>query len=189
MSSPYKGLSSFTERDAEIFFGRAAETRQCLANLRASGLTVLYAPSGVGKTSLLAAGVIPELKKTAFRRSGQNRPEHWPVYVRSWTEDPGALLSAGIIDEMNHQGIEAGTPEETWPSRLVRWTVAMKGPVFLILDQFEGIYTNQLDPAGVDRFIEAFGELIALPDSGGHVSMGGWYHFVTRVCYVGLCRK
>jgi hypothetical protein len=57
-ASPYKGLSPFDDSplDALLFFGRSRETEIVAANVLASRLTVLYGPSGVGKSSLLRAG-------------------------------------------------------------------------------------------------------------------------------------
>ena len=52
-SSPYLGLVPYDEQDAAYFFGREKETRLILANLFASPLTLLYGPSGVGKSSIL----------------------------------------------------------------------------------------------------------------------------------------
>src|SRR5580698_4604891 len=54
---PYVGLTPFTEEDAEFFFGRERERRIIAANLRTSRLTLLYGSSGVGKSSVLRAGV------------------------------------------------------------------------------------------------------------------------------------
>src|SRR5437764_6189102 len=61
-SSPYKGLRPFLEDDASIFFGRDKETRIISANLRTRRLTLLYGPTGVGKSSVLGAGVLNHLK-------------------------------------------------------------------------------------------------------------------------------
>lgn len=61
--SPYKGLIPYTEKDAVYFFGREKETRLIIANLFASPLTLLYGPSGVGKTSVLRAGVASDLTR------------------------------------------------------------------------------------------------------------------------------
>ena len=55
---PYVGLDCFREKDAALFFGRDAERTRIIGNLRASRLTLLYAESGVGKSSLLRAGVV-----------------------------------------------------------------------------------------------------------------------------------
>ena len=64
-ASPYKGLSAFedSELDALLFFGREREVAAVAANVLASRLTVLYGPSGVGKSSLLRAGVARRLRE------------------------------------------------------------------------------------------------------------------------------
>src|SRR5207237_4040862 len=63
-SSPFKVLAACddSELDALFFFGRERERDVVVANLIASRLTVLYGESGVGKTSLIAAGVVRELR-------------------------------------------------------------------------------------------------------------------------------
>jgi WD40 repeat protein len=62
---PFKGLAPFGDTDLEVlfFFGRARETEVIAANLQAARLTVLYGPSGVGKSSVLRAGVTHRLRK------------------------------------------------------------------------------------------------------------------------------
>jgi hypothetical protein len=54
-------LRPFGVEDNDRFFGRVKESHEVAALWRANKLTVLYGPSGVGKTSLLQAGVIPLL--------------------------------------------------------------------------------------------------------------------------------
>src|SRR3982750_4028317 len=63
-ASPFKGLAAFddSELDALFFFGREREREVIVANLLASRLTLLYGESGVGKSSLLAAGVARALR-------------------------------------------------------------------------------------------------------------------------------
>jgi WD40 repeat protein len=65
--SPFKGLAAFedSELDALFFFGRERERAVFVANLLAARLTVLYGESGVGKSSLLGAGVARELRSLA----------------------------------------------------------------------------------------------------------------------------
>ncbi len=63
--SPYPGLSSFTEKDAGVFFGREREVEELWGRIRSRKLLAVIGPSGVGKTSFLRAGVIPA------------RPEEW----------------------------------------------------------------------------------------------------------------
>jgi len=66
-SSPFKGLASFgdSEHDRLFFFGRERESELVTANLMAARLTVLYGPSGVGKSSLLRASVARRLRSRA----------------------------------------------------------------------------------------------------------------------------
>jgi hypothetical protein len=59
--SPFVGLRAFREEDHDRFFGRLGESHEVAALWRASKMTVLYGGSGVGKTSLLQAGVMPLL--------------------------------------------------------------------------------------------------------------------------------
>jgi hypothetical protein len=61
--SPYQGLAPFEERDAAYFFGRESEKRLIVADLHAAPLTLLYGASGVGKSSVLRAGVLPLLRQ------------------------------------------------------------------------------------------------------------------------------
>ena len=60
--SPYRGLRPYTEADAAFFFGREAEGENVAANLLSARLTLLYGPSGVGKSSVLLAGVVSSLR-------------------------------------------------------------------------------------------------------------------------------
>src|SRR5262249_46922847 len=55
LTAPFRGLAPFdeSELDALLFFGRETETEIAVANLLAARLTILYGPSGVGKSSLL----------------------------------------------------------------------------------------------------------------------------------------
>ena len=70
LESPYRGLAAFddSELDALYFFGRERDSEIVVANLIASRLTVLYGPSGVGKSSLLLASVARAVRRASKRR-------------------------------------------------------------------------------------------------------------------------
>ena len=59
---PFPGLEYFRTEDAELFFGRENETARLVARILSSAFTLLHAPSGAGKTSLLNASAIPDLE-------------------------------------------------------------------------------------------------------------------------------
>src|SRR3989442_7552842 len=96
-ASPYKGLAAFGDSplDALLFFGRERERETIVANVLASELTVLYGPSGVGKSSLLRAGVAQEL-----RRLGSGTV----VVHDAWADDPVPSLISSIADESGGLG-------------------------------------------------------------------------------------
>src|SRR5256885_10592520 len=87
--SPFKGLAAFADSDLDalFFFGREREREVVVANLLASRVTLLYGESGVGKSSLLAAGVVRELRALA--------PTAAIVFVDVWS---GQL--DGLLDEL-----------------------------------------------------------------------------------------
>ena len=66
--NPYKGLRPFTEADAADFFGRDALVERLHRTLCEAGsqLVALVGPSGSGKSSAIAAGLIPRLREGAI---------------------------------------------------------------------------------------------------------------------------
>jgi hypothetical protein len=88
---PYKGLNPFEQNDEAFFFGRNNDQKIVISSLYGSSLTVLYGASGVGKTSLLRAGVVPELKRSHNVAA---------VIFRQWQgDDFRDLLRAEILKE------------------------------------------------------------------------------------------
>jgi len=61
---PYRGLLPYDAEDAELFFGREDDVASCLRRLRDTGVLVVIGPSGVGKSSLVRAGVVASLART-----------------------------------------------------------------------------------------------------------------------------
>src|SRR5207244_2380471 len=61
--SPYRGLSSFQERDADVFFGREAEVAELLQLLEQEPVVAVVGDSGSGKSSLLQAGLAFHLRR------------------------------------------------------------------------------------------------------------------------------
>ena len=86
---PYVGLAPFGEADADRFFGRDAERKRIIANLQASRFTLLYARSGVGKSSLLRAGVVARIAAAPGSRLV-------PFIFSSWSGDPNVELPKAL---------------------------------------------------------------------------------------------
>src|SRR5262245_6427998 len=64
---PYKFLDYYTERDAGLFFGREQEVEAICSHILAHRSFVLHGRSGVGKSSIIRAGLMPRLKAQGHR--------------------------------------------------------------------------------------------------------------------------
>jgi WD40 repeat protein len=138
-ASPWKGLAPFedSELDALLFFGRERESEVIAANLIANRITVLYGSSGVGKSSVLRAGVAHLL------RQEQNAEV---IVFATWTGDPlSALIEA------------AGESGDSLADALADAADRAGGDLYLILDQFEELFLYHR--AG-GRFAEQLAEVL-----------------------------
>jgi WD40 repeat protein/class 3 adenylate cyclase len=72
--NPYKGLRAFEEADAADFFGREALTKHLVERLASTRFLAVVGPSGSGKSSVVRAGLVPELRRGALPES-----ERWQV--------------------------------------------------------------------------------------------------------------
>ncbi|MGH3082365.1 MAG: hypothetical protein ACRDNH_14715, partial [Gaiellaceae bacterium] len=127
---PYKGLAAFadSELDALFFFGREREIEVIAANLIAARLTVLYGPSGGGKTSLLRAGVTQRLRKegTAI------------AVVSNWSGDPISGLLSAVEREVRRVAPDAASPPPGSVAEILSgWTRRLGADLYVVLDQFE----------------------------------------------------
>ena len=121
VEGPYVGLDYFTEADAGIFFGRDSERKRIIGNLRASRLTLLYAESGVGKSSLLRAGVAARSRRSRAP-SVAGAAQQVVVVFSAWRGDPTAGLVAALERSIkpligDRGGIRCGAACSSTPSR------------------------------------------------------------------------
>jgi len=95
--SPYFGLDYYDEKFGAWFFGRETDGSKIITNLRAARLTLVHAESGVGKTSLLRAGVAWRLHRLADDTFARGRPvRSIPVVFSSWKDDPTTELATAV---------------------------------------------------------------------------------------------
>jgi WD40 repeat protein len=149
--SPYKGLASFddSDLDALLFFGRERESEVIAANLMAARITVLYGPSGVGKSSVLRAGVAHRLRQEQGVEV---------VVFSTWTGDP----VAGLIEAIGGDG-------ESLVDDLIQAAGRAGGDLYLILDQFEEYFLYH--PRG-GEFAQQLAELVRRPGLRVNVLIG-----------------
>jgi WD40 repeat protein len=156
LSSPYKGLAAFedTELDALLFFGRGRDTDMIAANLMASRFTILYGPLGVGKSSVLRAGVVRKLRAVA--------PDAHVVVKDSWAGGPEAELVRSVAESL---GVGPPTDDAPLSDGLAEMTSRHGGELYLVFDQFEELFVYP----GAEDFAAALAEVVRLPDLRANV--------------------
>ncbi|MGV9295986.1 nSTAND1 domain-containing NTPase [Amycolatopsis sp. NPDC003676] len=91
---PYRGLASFKQEDAGSFFGRRRSTDALVARLAAktgAGVVMLIGASGAGKSSLIAAGLLPRLEE----------PGSWTTVTMTPRDNPIRELAARVPELEN----------------------------------------------------------------------------------------
>lgn len=89
---PYKFLDYFTEQDAQIFFGREPEVEAICSQILAHRTFILHGRSGVGKSSIVRAGLSPRLKTEG----------HAVFVIRCFT-DPLHQIEAALAEIINER--------------------------------------------------------------------------------------
>lgn len=131
-AGPYVGLEPLRTPDRPYLKGREDDQRVVIANLRTASLTILYGAAGVGKSSLLLAGVVPQLQ--------QDFPKTPVVVFRDWiSADYPRRLARACIDATWRLGTDHPRPAEDRPldEVLRACAEASRSTVLVLLDQFE----------------------------------------------------
>ena len=168
--NPWLGLSSYSEETRAYFHGRDDEAAELARRVQRKLLTILFGQSGLGKTSLLRAGLVPKLRGEGF----------CPVYVRvdyapespppaeqikqaifrataaagHWTRPGSAVEGESLWEFLHHRG------------DLLRDASGRTVLPLLIFDQFEEIFTiAQADDAVRLRAKEFLADLADLVEN------------------------
>lgn len=162
--NPWPGLASFTEDDQDFFRGRGREADELARLVRRERLSVLFGRSGLGKSSLLAAGLAPRLRDD----------QHLPVLLRidyraglAPRQQVWQALAAEVA--RRHMHAEPPRDDETLWAYFHRagagfWNERNR-PVLpvLVFDQFEELFTQgQADDAARERAAAFVAELADL---------------------------
>ncbi len=167
----YPGIRSFTKDDSHIFYGRNKDIEQLAQFISLEKMVALYGKSGLGKTSLLNAGVVPHFIETGKKCKVTNI--RFGNYI-------AADIHSDIKDFVNLTPVQKfkdaviGKPDEAFWNSFVSTKITKDTNSLwsyfkcfqsqqpdiehiLIFDQFEELFTYQ------DSDIEAFkNELAAL---------------------------
>lgn len=137
-NEPYIGLRPFHRAERNRFFGRSTEAQAIMELWRSHRVTVVHGPSGVGKTSLLRAGVLPQCERddtytlpVARVTTSAPLPTHRHANYNPYTVSLLAAWSPGAsAPTVGHL-----TVAQFLLDRLGRVTGSR--PVYVVIDQFE----------------------------------------------------
>ena len=144
---PFKGLASFEPVDADYFFGRERLVAELVARLVGAGFLGIVGPSGIGKSSVLRAGLLPALAGGVLPGS-----EGWRRLLLRPGERP--------LEELRRVLVSGATD----PLAEALDAVPANGRLLLAVDQLEELFTACRSEPDRAAFIDALARAAADPD-------------------------
>lgn len=147
LPSPYRGLYYFEPKDTKLFFGRDAQVKELVNATKNRNFIPILGASGSGKSSLVFAGLIPELAKQknwlfTYFRLGSNLD---PFYALAQALVPLYRLDQDSTDEMKQaNSLAQSLRDKSLEINHVFTNIQRKHPqhkLLLFADQFEQLYT------------------------------------------------
>ncbi|MHC0068442.1 nSTAND1 domain-containing NTPase [Nostoc sp. UIC 10890] len=137
-NNPYRGLSSYDEKDSNLFFGREEQIQKLYQKVvdNKQQLTLVLGASGTGKSSLVKAGLIPKLRKDdkAWRILPPFRPGESPLKSLN-----------NVLESVKQPLIQAGTSSRLFTpaeESLGNWFKNNpQAKLLVVIDQFEELIT------------------------------------------------
>ncbi|MBW4495166.1 MAG: hypothetical protein KME26_19175 [Oscillatoria princeps RMCB-10] len=163
---PYKGLFAFQREDAQFFFGRERFTEAAIDSLRNQPFLAIIGNSGIGKSSVVFAGLIPELSKLGNWHFLTFRPKNSPF--RQLAEELVSFLNPALTKDEPQFIQEQANYGEGLKNKELKLTDILSDEckknnpnqyLLIVVDQFEELYTLCL-PDERNLFIENLLEVI-----------------------------
>ena len=140
--SPYKGLLKFEADDKDKFFGRVGEARrrhryirELITYLQTQNILLLLGASGSGKSSLIQAGLIPQLK---------DQSDYNQLVSLTFVPDVNPFISfhSCLLTKYGQSAAElARTVKEDTLIKVVQ-SLKKDSPWVILIDQFEELFTR-----------------------------------------------
>src|SRR3954471_6394482 len=165
--NPYKGLQAFGESDADDFYGREALVGELAAAVGDHRLVAVVGPSGIGKSSVVKAGLVPALRNGVLPRS-----DRWVISDMFPGTYPFEELAAAMLRvavERPHDLVEELTRDELGMARVAKQVLPQETELLLVVDQFEELFTLTVDEETRRRFLDGLAALAGDPRSRVHV--------------------
>jgi formylglycine-generating enzyme required for sulfatase activity len=150
---PYPGLNAFSSEERGVFFGRGAEVRAVVERLRAEPFVLVAGDSGVGKSSLCRAGVLPRIREGALGGG-------WTVVTLVPGRHPLMALAGALAPVVGADESRVNEALREGPQALGRLMRPRpgEGGMLLFVDQLEELLTLA-SPEEAPLAAEALGRL------------------------------
>ena len=159
VANPYRGLEAFDEQDAAVFAGRESVIEVLLGRVAVSPLCAVVGPSGVGKSSVILAGLIPAVRSGAL-------PGDWLVARMRPSQTPVAALDEGLRSVWPGGGsppeLDLRRDSLVDAARII--TSRADTHLLLVIDQFESTWSADVADSERERFLSLLVEALNEPD-------------------------
>jgi formylglycine-generating enzyme required for sulfatase activity len=175
--NPFRGLAPFEAEHQGLFFGRDTDIRALLGRLRHQSLILVAGDSGIGKSSLCRAGILPRVARGAL-----DEYRDFVLLTLVPGRRPLAALSVVLAPILRQTEAELRARLADAPGELgsaLRAAHQQGHGLLLFVDQLEDLVTLS-EPAQAECFARFLGEL-ALPASGVRVLLTVRGDFLTRL--------
>ena len=153
VNNPFVGLRPFESDESLLFFGRQTQTMEILQRLHQFHFVAVTGSSGSGKSSLIKAGVVPQLKAGYLVRLN----DHWIISTMKPGETPVRNLVDSIVDQIDHHnnGLTDLTSEKLLEKirkkgvegilDVLKLVLKSNTNFLLLVDQFEELFRFSFD--------------------------------------------
>jgi WD40 repeat protein len=167
--SPYVGLTAYGEGDHYFFCGRERDIGVVRGNLQGARLTLFYGESGVGKSSVLLAGVVGRMRAEVaenalvLQEEFDGEAPFGVAVFRSWVDPPVEPLMEAIRTAasaaLGGRNLEPWSPETSPTKTLREWARDIR-TIYVVLDQFEEYFLYREKDSGPVTFADTFPRIV-----------------------------
>jgi tetratricopeptide (TPR) repeat protein len=152
-TNPFKGLRAYSKDDAGTLFGRERDMVLIHDRLFSGKTTLLFAGSGVGKTSFLRAKLMPETE-----------PSRRVFYHGQWAAEEPLKALRGALPKADPPAAQAAAQPGSPATLRQFFAEDGRDRCILILDQFEEVFQNHAWQKCLEQFLEELCEVINSSD-------------------------
>ncbi len=196
--NPFPGLRAFEAADSHLFFGRETATDELLKKLRNNRFITVIGTSGSGKSSLVKAGMLPDLHGGYMVSAGSNwrisllRPGNSPIHALAT-----ALIEAGVSGTADQEVSMQVAISETVLRRGVKGLIEVvkqarmqaDSNLLIVVDQFEELFRFIHSSAGTKSKEEAAAFVKLLLEASAQVELPIYVILTMRSEYLGDCTQ